>query len=145
MYDTDVLGIDQGPILLMIENYRTGKVWQRVMGNSVIQTGLARAGFITTVGVGEPAVPRSELELGAPSPNPAHADFTLRFTLPRAGRVHVGLFDIAGREVSAVLDASRPGGDHAVVASARGLTAGVYFARLEFEGRIASRRVAVVR
>src|SRR5690349_3367170 len=25
--DTDVIGIDQGPILLMIENYRTGRVW----------------------------------------------------------------------------------------------------------------------
>ncbi|GAC1692558.1 MAG: flavin prenyltransferase UbiX [Gemmatimonadaceae bacterium] len=41
----DQLGIDQGPILLMIENYRTGFVW-RVMRNSPhIVRGLRRAGF----------------------------------------------------------------------------------------------------
>src|SRR5213082_1799982 len=28
-WDTEVLGIDQGPILIMIENYRTGGVWRR--------------------------------------------------------------------------------------------------------------------
>ena len=43
------------------------------------------------------------------------------------------------------LDATRPAGEHAVVASARGLPAGVYFARLEFEGFVTSRRIAVVR
>lgn len=36
-YDTDYLGIDQGPIILMIENYRTGKVWQRFMSYPDIQ------------------------------------------------------------------------------------------------------------
>jgi hypothetical protein len=43
--DTDWLGIDQGPILAMIENQRSGFVW-RVMGrNPHVQRGLARAGF----------------------------------------------------------------------------------------------------
>jgi len=85
-YDTDYLGIDEGPILLMIENYRTGKVWQRVMGNSVIQNGLTRAGFISTVASATRRRGCAVLELAAPSPNPASADFTLRFRLPHAGR-----------------------------------------------------------
>lgn len=42
---TDTLGIDQGPILLMAENYRTGAVWRRLMRHPVIQSGLKRAGF----------------------------------------------------------------------------------------------------
>lgn len=41
----DVLGIDQGPILLMIENYRTGSVWRRFMKSEIIRRGLNRAGF----------------------------------------------------------------------------------------------------
>jgi hypothetical protein len=41
----DVLGIDQGPIVIMIENHRTGGVWKRFMKNEVIQRGLERAGF----------------------------------------------------------------------------------------------------
>ena len=47
-YDTDVLGIDQGPILLMIENHRTGSVWRRMNQNEVIRRGLKRAGFKST-------------------------------------------------------------------------------------------------
>jgi hypothetical protein len=41
----DVIGIDQGPILIMIENHRTGKVWNVMRKSEVIQRGLNRAGF----------------------------------------------------------------------------------------------------
>jgi len=44
-FDTDYLGIDQGPILAMIENHRTGLVWQVMRTNPYIRTGLQRAGF----------------------------------------------------------------------------------------------------
>jgi hypothetical protein len=45
-YDTDELGIDQGPIVIMIENYRTQRVWQLFMQNAEVQRGLQRAGFV---------------------------------------------------------------------------------------------------
>jgi hypothetical protein len=45
-YDTDNLGIDQGPIVIMIENYRTQRVWQLFMQNAEVQRGLMRAGFV---------------------------------------------------------------------------------------------------
>ncbi len=44
-FDTDYLGIDQGPILAMIENYRSGLVWRLMRANSHIVLGLCRAGF----------------------------------------------------------------------------------------------------
>jgi hypothetical protein len=44
-WDTDVLGIDQGPILLMAENYRSQNVWRTFMRNAEIQRGLQSAGF----------------------------------------------------------------------------------------------------
>jgi hypothetical protein len=44
-YATDELGIDQGPIVVMIENYRTQRVWQLFMRNPEVQRGLQRAGF----------------------------------------------------------------------------------------------------
>jgi hypothetical protein len=44
-FDTDYLGIDQGPILLMIENYRTGLLWELMKRNPYFLRGLCRAGF----------------------------------------------------------------------------------------------------
>ncbi len=39
------LGIDQGPILIQIENYRTGLIWELMRENEHIRRGLRRAGF----------------------------------------------------------------------------------------------------
>jgi hypothetical protein len=44
-FDTDYLGIDQGPILLMAENYRTEMVWDLMKESPYIVLGLCRAGF----------------------------------------------------------------------------------------------------
>src|SRR5918997_2988936 len=44
-FDTDYLGIDQGPILIMIENYRTELVWRLMKKNPYVVRGLCRAGF----------------------------------------------------------------------------------------------------
>ena len=38
-------GIDQGPVVLMIENYRTGLLWDIMSRCPAIVTGLRRAGF----------------------------------------------------------------------------------------------------
>ncbi len=44
-YDPDYLGLDQGPIVIMIENFRTGLIWKYAMKDPVIQKGLERLGF----------------------------------------------------------------------------------------------------
>ena len=44
-FDNDFVGIDEGPMLIMIENFRTGLVWNFVMKDPIIQKGLNRLGF----------------------------------------------------------------------------------------------------
>jgi len=44
-FDRDYLGIDQGPIVIMIENLRNGFVWEVMKKNQYIVRGLQRAGF----------------------------------------------------------------------------------------------------
>lgn len=44
-FDTDYLGIDQGPILAMVENYRSGLVWRVLRRNPHVVRGLRAAGF----------------------------------------------------------------------------------------------------
>lgn len=55
----DVLAIDQGPMVLMIENWRNGFVWRRMMADPVIVGGLATLGF------DEPPAARFETEIRA--------------------------------------------------------------------------------
>ena len=44
-YDVDYLGIDEGPIMAMTENFRTGLVWSYMRRNPHVVQGLRAAGF----------------------------------------------------------------------------------------------------
>ena len=95
-------------------------------------------------------IPRtaSRLELTA-APNPSRARAVLAFTLPRAGRCVLEIFDPSGRRVSNVLDARMEAGAHRIewaLRNERGgrVEAGLYFARLTAAGERASRRLVVL-
>ena len=47
-FSNEYLGLDQGPILIAIENYRTGLIWRIFMQNPYVQEGLKKAGFRST-------------------------------------------------------------------------------------------------
>jgi hypothetical protein len=44
-FDNDYLAIDQGPEIVMIENYRTGLLWNLFMSCPEIQSGMTKLGF----------------------------------------------------------------------------------------------------
>ena len=44
-YAKTYLAIDQGPIVAMIENYRSALLWRLFMRDPDVQTGLRRLGF----------------------------------------------------------------------------------------------------
>jgi hypothetical protein len=74
-FASEYLGIDQGPIVLMLENARMGRIWHVLMQHAVIQRGLARAGFVP---VTEAKQASTSPELAPPTPppeaQPAHPD-----------------------------------------------------------------------
>lgn len=47
-FDNQYIAINQGPIIIMIENYRTGLLWELFMSNPDIQSGLSKLGFSYT-------------------------------------------------------------------------------------------------
>lgn len=48
-FDNDYIGIDVGILLIMIENYRTGLIWNDFMRNTEIADAMKEAGFVYTV------------------------------------------------------------------------------------------------
>jgi hypothetical protein len=84
--------------------------------------------------------------------NPLRSSTTLRFGLPRADRVKVQVYDIAGRLLRTLADRRFAAGEHEIVwdgadHTGRRLPGGVYFARVAHEatGYGIAKRVVVVR
>jgi hypothetical protein len=47
-FNNQYIAINQGPIIIMIENYRTGLLWELFMSNPEVQSGLSKLGFSYT-------------------------------------------------------------------------------------------------
>ena len=112
-------GLNQGPIILMIENYRTGNVWKRFMGNADIQRGLAVAGFttITSVDDAQPLLPRS-VSLEQNYPNPFNPSTVIEYSLAQTGNVRLEVFNETGEEVGLLVNAVEPSGHYQVTFNA---------------------------
>ncbi|MEK7824106.1 MAG: glucoamylase family protein, partial [Candidatus Eisenbacteria bacterium] len=133
-YGPDFLGIDQGPIVMMIENYRTGAVWGRFMVNADIQAGLTAAGFVSTVGVDPPPLAGRDRPLLWSTPNPFTTSATLSFRLASAGPARLTVHDLMGREVARLLDGWADAGEHSEIFQSDGQKSGVYWYRLSAGG-----------
>ena len=133
--DTQVIGIDQGPQVLMLENALNNTVWDWFMLHPDIKNGLALAGFHpVTAAVAPPVVAAaSGLELSV-APNPFRGNGTIRYRLGEAGRVRLQVFDLMGRRVASLVDATPAAGEYSVLMDGAGLAAGVYECRLELNG-----------
>lgn len=77
-YATSYLAIDQGPIIVMIENYRSGKIWESFMKNPEILNALTSIGFVTDPNGtdNQPLVRTQHLEV---FPNPAKDKVTIKY------------------------------------------------------------------
>ncbi len=78
-------------------------------------------------------------------PNPFAGSTTINFSMPRAGRVAIDLFDPMGRQVASILDETRDAGSQSVSFQASGLPAGVYIYRVNTGEAQAAGRMTVTR
>lgn len=141
----DYLGIDQGPIIMMIENYRTGSIWERFGGNPDVCRGLELAGFTPATAVAVVEGAAAGLELGQNSPNPCQGTTTVAYSLARPGRVALNVYDARGRLVRSYVDESQDKGGHQVVLDFEGLPSGAYFYSLESDREKVRKRCILVR
>ncbi len=96
-FATDYIGIDQGPILLMIENHRTGLIWKYMMKSEVIQRGLRRAGFKGPGVANEAEIPPNSSTLIQSYPNPFSDELQIDTAFPHSGLATLEVFDVLGR------------------------------------------------
>jgi hypothetical protein len=145
-WDADIIGIDQGPIIIMIENYRTQAVWKRFMKNPDVQRGLQVAGFLPVTGVREEETPGA-YGLQQNYPNPFNPTTTIPFSLPAGTRhaVTLRLYDVLGHLVATLVNDERPGGSYRVPFDASGLASGTYYYRLQSGKSAITRMLTLLR
>lgn len=78
-------------------------------------------------------------------PNPFNAETSIKFSLSTRGHLKVTIFDILGREVTALADDIMNGGSHSIIWNAANFSSGIYFVRLEYEGRVKSRKIILIK
>lgn len=83
-------------------------------------------------------------------PNPFNPLTMIRYELPDSGPARMAVFDLTGRLIRSLVDASMPAGSHDVVwdgrdSEGREVSSGSYLARLEFRGRAQTVRMILLR
>jgi hypothetical protein len=144
-WDSDVIGIDQGPIIIMIENYRNGSVWNRFMQNADIQRGLKRVGFQSTSSVEEKEKLPLSFSLFQNYPNPFNGETMITYSLPSAGYTRLAVYDELGREICFIKNENALSGINSVSFRSENLASGVYQYRLDWEGKIATKRFILIK
>jgi len=99
------------------------------------------------VGVGKTAkgVKSNTFKLAPNYPNPFNASTTIRYTIPKAGKVVLAVYNILGQEISTLVSQYQPLGDYTIRWDASNVNSGVYFYTLKALGTIQIRKMLVLK
>jgi hypothetical protein len=110
-----------------------------------------RVNFFGSLTAVEHDTPRSGSHFGLARPNPFNPVTKIPYALGSGGRVRIQVFDVSGRLVRTVEDATRPAGQHVAQWDGRAdngqdASSGTYFARIIYpDGSTAERKMTIVR
>ena len=99
---------------------------------------------------GVPGFGSSRLSFSPGWPNPFAGKTALKYFLPAAGEVELGVYDVAGRLVTRLPSGRRPAGDHVATwdgrdRDGRQVPSGIYFVRLVTGAERIERKVVLLR
>lgn len=77
------------------------------------------------------------------TPNPFNKSTTIRFDLPKQGKIKLAVYDVHGREVKVLVNDVKQAGTHIVNFDANTLSSGIYYYRLITENGNAVRKMII--
>lgn len=78
-------------------------------------------------------------------PNPFNPSTTINFSVPKAGRATLAVFDLRGHKVATLQDGEMAAGDHSLQFSGANLPSGTYFYRLSGDGFEVTEKMQLVK
>lgn len=132
------LAIDQGPIIVMIENYRSGLLWNKFMLNPEIQPMLNAIGFVpdTTTHVDSDEYALDDFVLYQNYPNPFNNTTRIVYQIPSQKnsdeiyKVVLSVYDALGNEIEKLFIGENTSGIYEIEYNAKNLSSGIYFYKL---------------
>ncbi|MCB0519934.1 MAG: glucoamylase family protein [Saprospiraceae bacterium] len=122
------LAIDQGPIICMIENYRTGLLWNCFMADTAIQAALEAIGFSEDITAARDMRPNIDWSA---FPNPAGDELIVGLHFQQITPCSLGLYDIHGQECLEITqDGDFPVGKSQLKINLSPLDKGIYFLQI---------------
>ncbi len=140
-YAKSYLAIDQGPIINMIENHRTGLLWDHFMANPEIQTALDKIGFVSDP-VSVQTTTTNSIQWDN-FPNPAKNTITSRFQLVQPKNVTLRIYDSTNRLLFTCIDRQRLASDQREI-DLSGFEPGIYFLQLSTDEDSWTRKVFLI-
>ncbi len=92
----------------------------------------------------DPDIP-SEIALDQNYPNPFNPSTQIGFSIPKSGMVRLKVFNVLGQTVNVLVDQMLNQGKHSYTFNASELSSGIYFYQLEFNGKILSNRMLLLK
>ncbi len=116
-------------------------IWRmKVRDNEIILGTHGRGVWTLPIDQIDVAVEEDELPAGFSLaqnyPNPFNAATTIQFAVPDEAHVRLTIYDAMGRKVSVLTDQAYPAGDHELRWNANALASGVYYYRMESDGKL---------
>ncbi len=99
----------------------------------------------STTGIHEAPMPPAACVLRQNYPNPFNPLTVIEYGIPADGEVRLRVFDLFGREVTQMVDAFKLAGSYSVSFDGAKLPSGVYVYRLEWNGKVISRRMTLLK
>jgi len=101
-------------------------------------------------GTGGGAPVTGPLTVGNTSPNPFSSSASIPFSISRAGRVSISVYDVTGRVVRSLTEDEFTAGNHSVSwngtdGSGRNMNSGIYFVRVWTDGDSVTRKMVLTR
>lgn len=127
-----------------IETYSgfTNYFSEKVDENGITSTQL---NVLTGVETSDKSIVANEFRLLQNYPNPFNPSTIIEFSIPKHSYVSLTVYDILGREVCKILNGYMHAGLHSINYDAAGLSAGIYFYKLEAGGYISIKKMSLIK
>jgi hypothetical protein len=92
----------------------------------------------------------TDFQLSQNYPNPFNASTQITYSLPRTTHVNITVFNVAGQQVTTIVDDLKPAGNHAIVwegyrDDGNPLSSGIYFYRIQAGNFLATKKMILLK